>query len=184
MLVCKSTYNRSDPSLRFHFSLCQCGQVEHTSHCEYRTWVRVIMRSFPLVVASLSFIIGGSYAFRAMFPQQYVFHRTTTVIYDGLFQSLFQPKKSATASHILVKGPEAVTTLTELKIRLQNAPNLQEQFSAAAKELSACPSGKSGGSLGKFKQVQYLHTMIHYSIFVSVGILKVLPSNLQTVRPL
>ncbi|KAJ1428885.1 peptidyl-prolyl cis-trans isomerase C [Ochromonadaceae sp. CCMP2298] len=48
---------------------------------------------------------------------------------------MFAPKKSASASHILVKGNNAANFLTELKY-------------------SSCPSGKKGGSLGTFKQGQ------------------------------
>jgi peptidyl-prolyl cis-trans isomerase C len=54
----------------------------------------------------------------------------------------------AEASHILIKGgAEAVNKCEELKADIDNNP---AKFSAAAQQFSDCPSGKKGGSLGKF----------------------------------
>jgi peptidyl-prolyl cis-trans isomerase C len=54
----------------------------------------------------------------------------------------------AEASHILIKGgAEAVNKLEELKIEIGDNP---AKFSAYAQQFSDCPSGKKGGSLGRF----------------------------------
>jgi len=54
---------------------------------------------------------------------------------------------SAAARHILVETEEACQDLKE-----QIAAG--QDFAAIAAEFSACPSGKSGGALGKFSQGQ------------------------------
>lgn len=54
---------------------------------------------------------------------------------------------SAAARHILVETEEACQDLKE-----QIAAG--QDFAAIAAEFSACPSGKSGGSLGTFSQGQ------------------------------
>lgn len=54
---------------------------------------------------------------------------------------------SAAARHILVETEEACQDLKD-----QIAAG--KDFAAIAAEFSACPSGKSGGSLGKFSQGQ------------------------------
>ena len=71
----------------------------------------------------------------------------------GLFD-MFGPKKSASASHILVKGKDGPTFLTDLKTKLSTSKNMKEKFAEAAAQYSACPSGKKGGALGTFKQGQ------------------------------
>ena len=54
---------------------------------------------------------------------------------------------SAAARHILVETEEACQ---DLKDQIATG----KDFAAIAAEFSACPSGKSGGSLGKFSQGQ------------------------------
>lgn len=71
----------------------------------------------------------------------------------GIFDFL-GPKKSASASHILVKGPESKQFLTELKTKLSASKNVPQAFAQAAQQYSTCPSSKRGGSLGNFKQGQ------------------------------
>lgn len=53
--------------------------------------------------------------------------------------------KQAIASHILVDSEEKAL---ELKQQIEGGAD----FAALAKEHSSCPSGASGGSLGKFKR--------------------------------
>eukprot|EP01039_Chlorochromonas_danica_P005095 gene5095-5599_t len=71
----------------------------------------------------------------------------------GLFDFL-APKKTATASHILIKGPEGPKKLTELKEKIVKSADVKQAFAAAAAEYSACPSASRGGALGTFKQGQ------------------------------
>mmetsp|Transcript_12559 Transcript_12559/g.20895 ORF Transcript_12559/g.20895 Transcript_12559/m.20895 type:complete len:175 (-) Transcript_12559:752-1276(-) len=71
----------------------------------------------------------------------------------GLFD-MFAPKKSAAASHILVKGSNAETFLNNLKADLEKSKDMPTEFATAAAQHSACPSGQRGGSLGTFKQGQ------------------------------
>jgi peptidyl-prolyl cis-trans isomerase C len=58
----------------------------------------------------------------------------------------------ASASHILIKGGNGPTFLTELKGELGRAKNVPVAFADAAAKYSSCPSAKNGGSLGTFKQ--------------------------------
>ena len=53
----------------------------------------------------------------------------------------------AECSHILVKDE---TLIKELKAKLDESSNVPKDFASFAKEHSTCPSGKKGGSLGKF----------------------------------
>lgn len=70
----------------------------------------------------------------------------------GLFDGIFGKKRSAAASHILVKGPNGPVFLTSLKSELEASKNLPVAFAEAAAKHSACPSARNGGSLGTFKQ--------------------------------
>lgn len=70
----------------------------------------------------------------------------------GLFDGLFGKKRTAAASHILVKGPSAPAFLTSLKTEIEAAKNVPVAFAEAAAKHSACPSARNGGSLGTFKQ--------------------------------
>ena len=64
----------------------------------------------------------------------------------GIFNS---PKSTATASHILVEGPDSEKRLEKLK---KDIGSDYSKFQACAKLHSKCPSGKSaGGKLGTFK---------------------------------
>lgn len=79
---------------------------------------------------------------------------TSTALRMGLFDGLFGPKKSASASHILVKGPEGKKFLTDLKRKIEASSNIPTTFAEAAAKYSACPSSKRGGALGTFTQGQ------------------------------
>jgi peptidyl-prolyl cis-trans isomerase C len=76
-----------------------------------------------------------------------------TGVHMGLFD-FFGPKKSATASHILIKGNNGAKTLTALKASLSKEKNIPEAFATAAATYSSCPSANKGGALGTFKQGQ------------------------------
>jgi peptidyl-prolyl cis-trans isomerase C len=71
----------------------------------------------------------------------------------GLFDFL-KPKKSASASHILVKGNNGQIFLTDLKEKLNKSKDIPRAFAEAATQYSACPSSQRGGSLGNFQQGQ------------------------------
>jgi len=75
----------------------------------------------------------------------------STAVQMNFFANLFGPKKTATASHILVKDQ---AFLTKLKGELEKSKNVPQAFSDAALKYSTCPSSKRGGSLGTFKQGQ------------------------------
>ena len=70
----------------------------------------------------------------------------------GLFDSFFGPKRTASASHILISGAQAVDQLTKIKAELASAKDLKSAFSKKAAEVSSCPSAKRGGALGTFNQ--------------------------------
>jgi parvulin-like peptidyl-prolyl isomerase len=74
------------------------------------------------------------------------------VLVDAFFGNLFGPKRTASASHILIKGPSAVDDLTKIKAELQKSPDLAKAFASKAAAVSTCPSAKNGGFLGKFEQ--------------------------------
>ena len=75
-------------------------------------------------------------------------------LFDGLFsdpgQSTDVPDGYASASHILLTGPEAAEQASELKARIGAG---EISFSSAAAEFSACPSKGKGGSLGIFSSL-------------------------------
>lgn len=74
-------------------------------------------------------------------------------LFMGLFD-FFGPKRTASASHILVKGPEAPEFLVKLKGEINSSPDVPIAFAEAAAKFSACPSGQRGGSLGTFREGQ------------------------------
>ena len=75
-------------------------------------------------------------------------------LFDGLFSdpgaSTDVPGGYASASHILLTGPEASEQANELKARISAG---EISFSSAAAEFSACPSKGKGGSLGIFSSL-------------------------------
>jgi PPIC-type PPIASE domain len=75
------------------------------------------------------------------------------VVSSEAFFGLFGgPKRVASASHILIKGPTAVADLERIKAELQKAKNVPDAFAQKAAAVSACPSSRNGGFLGKFEQ--------------------------------
>eukprot|EP00747_Dinoflagellata_sp_TGD_P182793 gnl/TRDRNA2_/TRDRNA2_37205_c0_seq1.p1 gnl/TRDRNA2_/TRDRNA2_37205_c0~~gnl/TRDRNA2_/TRDRNA2_37205_c0_seq1.p1 ORF type:complete len:127 (+),score=41.98 gnl/TRDRNA2_/TRDRNA2_37205_c0_seq1:64-444(+) len=56
----------------------------------------------------------------------------------------------AEASHILIKGGDAEAKCKELKATIESSGDVPGKFAELAKQHSTCPSGKKGGSLGKF----------------------------------
>lgn len=83
-------------------------------------------------------------------------------LYMGIFDGIFGPK-SADASHILLKGPNANKQCEKLKTDIYKKAigrgdpsngvepeKLVSAFAAQAKRSSTCPSKNNGGSLGSF----------------------------------
>lgn len=81
-----------------------------------------------------------------------------------------KPKKSATASHILVKGPDAAKFLTKLKGDISSSKDIPTKFAQEAAKHSTCPSAKNGGSLGTFKQGQMVPAFDKVVFSESVGV--------------
>lgn len=81
-----------------------------------------------------------------------------------------KPKKSASASHILVKGPDASKFLTKLKGDISASKNIPAKFAEAAAKNSICPSAKNGGSLGTFKQGQMVPAFDKVVFSESIGV--------------
>eukprot|EP00596_Hydrurales_sp_CCMP1899_P010753 CAMPEP_0119033224 /NCGR_PEP_ID=MMETSP1177-20130426/237_1 /TAXON_ID=2985 /ORGANISM="Ochromonas sp, Strain CCMP1899" /LENGTH=140 /DNA_ID=CAMNT_0006989785 /DNA_START=95 /DNA_END=517 /DNA_ORIENTATION=+ len=72
----------------------------------------------------------------------------------GIFDSLFGKAVTASASHILVKGPDASKFLTKIKKEIESEKDIPVAFADAAAMHSSCPSSRKGGSLGTFKPKQ------------------------------
>jgi len=81
----------------------------------------------------------------------------------GWFDGLLGPKGTASASHILLKGPNANDQCERIKADIYkkavgrgnpadgvSPDKLIQAFASAAKSKSTCPSGKKGGALGTF----------------------------------
>ncbi len=97
-------------------------------------------------------MIGTAIAFRPVIRTNAVRSYTRSAnLQMNFFTNMFAPKKSATASHILVKDQGLCNTL---KAELSKSSDLSDAFAQAAAKYSTCPSGKKGGSLGTFKQGQ------------------------------
>ena len=114
-----------------------------------------------LLVLSLTTVSGFTSNSRS------VSMRGSKVIRMGLFDGLFGPKKTASASHILIKSGS--TNIRELKKKIETSKDVDKAFADAAAQFSACPSARNGGSLGKFSQGQMvlpsssqLHHHHHY----------------------
>jgi hypothetical protein len=77
-----------------------------------------------------------------------LFISSTTAFYSGMIRNsqkcethdpkmlfdFFKPKKSASASHILVKGKEGPEFMKNLKTNIMKSKNIQNDFSEAAKK--------------------------------------------------
>lgn len=103
-------------------------------------------------------------ASRVVSPTRH-FKGQSTMLFDFL-----KPKKSASASHILVKGESGPAFLTKLKGDIMSSKNIPEKFAQAAAQHSACPSAKNGGSLGNFKQGQMVPAFDKVVFSESVGV--------------
>ena len=71
--------------------------------------------------------------------------------FEDAFRFFSNMKKEASAKHILIKGPDAVSKLNILKQELEGASDLSAAFSEVASKVSECPSANRGGNLGTFK---------------------------------
>ena len=71
--------------------------------------------------------------------------------FEDAFRFFSNMKKEASAKHILIKGPDAVSKLQILKQELEGAADLSAAFSEVASKVSECPSANRGGNLGTFK---------------------------------
>ena len=107
--------------------------------------------NFLLIISILQLFVTSLYAFRPITNNRVVSNTKSNNV-NMLFDFL-KPKKSATASHILLKG-DKVKFLTDLKSKLESSKNVKTEFAEAASKYSTCPSSKNGGSLGTFKQGQ------------------------------
>ena len=105
-----------------------------------------------LVITLILAYVACSFAFIPSSPRMVSAQKTSLKM--GLFDNIFGPKKSATASHILVAGANAETLLQGIKTDLSKSKNLKKDFAASASKYSTCPSAKNGGALGTFKQGQ------------------------------
>lgn len=72
-----------------------------------------------------------------------IFLVSILILYRG-----FTKQSTATASHILLDAPDGKEKMLKFKKEIGNDP---DKFAQYAKKYSSCPSGKGGGSLGKFK---------------------------------
>jgi len=102
----------------------------------------------------------------------------------GWLDGLLGGGKTATASHILLKGPNADDQCERIKadvykkaIGRGNPANgvepakLMLAFSNAAKSKSTCPSAKKGGSLGSFGQGQMVPEFDAVAFKQDIGII-------------
>jgi len=96
--------------------------------------------------------------------------QTRSQLRMGLFDFL-KPKKSATASHILVKGKDAKKILVDLKGKLISSKNVPLAFADAAQQYSACPSSRKGGALGTFQQGQMVPAFDKVVFSEEVGVI-------------
>jgi len=121
--------------------------------------------SFFIIVAS-SLLVAIS-AFAPVDYSSKVTRSSSSALNMGLFDFLGGSKEIATASHILLKGPNADEQCERIKsdiykkaIGRGNPANgvepakLMQAFANAAKGKSTCPSAKKGGALGSFGQGQ------------------------------
>lgn len=72
-------------------------------------------------------------------------------IVNDAFRFFSNMNKEASAKHILISGPEAVSKLNLIKNELVGVEDLSNAFSELASKVSECPSAKRGGNLGTFK---------------------------------
>eukprot|EP00548_Thalassiothrix_antarctica_P006236 CAMPEP_0194139536 /NCGR_PEP_ID=MMETSP0152-20130528/9168_1 /TAXON_ID=1049557 /ORGANISM="Thalassiothrix antarctica, Strain L6-D1" /LENGTH=122 /DNA_ID=CAMNT_0038837407 /DNA_START=325 /DNA_END=693 /DNA_ORIENTATION=+ len=102
----------------------------------------------------------------------------------GLLDGIFGPK-TATASHILLKGANAEKRCEKIKQDVYmkalagSGPNfdgvdavrLMAAFGAAAKSKSTCPSKKDGGYLGTFKKGEMMPEFEKVAFEQPIGII-------------
>mmetsp|Transcript_23450 Transcript_23450/g.33622 ORF Transcript_23450/g.33622 Transcript_23450/m.33622 type:complete len:178 (+) Transcript_23450:13-546(+) len=77
----------------------------------------------------------------------YLIPATSAFNINSVYQSVNQLVKDskADASHILLRGDDAVERLHKLKDMIGDCP---ENFASAAMSISECPSGRNGGRMG------------------------------------
>lgn len=102
----------------------------------------------------------------------------------GWFDGLLGGGQTATASHILLKGPNADDQCERIKGDIYkkaigrgdpsagvDSSKLVKAFAAAAKSKSTCPSSKKGGALGSFGQGQMVPEFDAVAFKKDVGII-------------
>jgi peptidyl-prolyl cis-trans isomerase C len=108
-----------------------------------------------LIVASAFLSLGDCFTAPSYGPQKTVHEKqqySPSALSMGIMEDLggFMKRftQKATASHILIKGgAEAENKLEDMKAEIGSSPVKFAQF---AEQYSACPSGRSGGTLGEF----------------------------------
>jgi len=102
----------------------------------------------------------------------------------GFLDDLFGKSQTATASHILLKGPNADDQCERIKSDIYKKAigrgkpengvepaKLVQAFANAAKGKSTCPSAKKGGSLGSFGQGQMVPEFDAVAFKKEVGVI-------------
>lgn len=146
------------------FLLLYHNQHQHNRilyhHCNKAKMLRLLISfliSCSILASASAFVAPGNAAVARGTSS------STSDLSMGFFDGLLGGSKSADASHILLKGPNANKQCEKLKNDIYKkaigrgdpsmgvAPEkLISAFSAQAKRSSACPSKSNGGSLGSF----------------------------------
>lgn len=109
--------------------------------------------SFVVILILLNLLLISGFSSSPSSSRSVSTMRSSKIIRMGLFDNLFGPKKTAVASHILIKS-KGTTDIIALKQKIESSKDVEKAFAEAAAQFSSCPSAKNGGSLGKFSQGQ------------------------------
>jgi peptidyl-prolyl cis-trans isomerase C len=121
------------------------ANTQHTTNAKQEA--TMMMHRFLLVLLA-TFSFSVAFTSQPTFTRMAVSTQLEMGFMDEVKSFMKKINVKAEASHILIKGgAEAVNKLEELKIEIGDNP---AKFSAYAQQFSDCPSGKKGGSLGRF----------------------------------